>query len=398
MLISTKPTTAGEAAAIARSRQLTDFKWTPVCDVPTYYLKEGNSTLPKGVEITGFPYASTERTDKFFCENISFETFLSVIPNPYSKLYQPGYAAYNSCNYGVVCNGLVRYAFGIRRRISTAKWATIPGMREIKPKCEYTVDEMKLCDVLYAFGEGRNHVSLITDILKDENGKICYVEVSEAVRPHCMRRLFTPEEYYEKFKLFALWRYDYLDDVPPFDEQLDSLLRESKIETVLPKITVDNGNKSNYNFGETTLISVFSTEADVVEIYRDGELIEELKTLGKAHIPRILPKGYYVLKLKVCGESVEFAVNSPDISFEVADGNINISASPSDENSNIVYMDYRLKGEKVASLAKYFELSEEEKISGKITRPLVPGAENFKVYFENKYGIWTHTMIPINSK
>ena len=37
MFISTKPRNEREAAIIARSRQLTDFKWTPVRDVPTYF-------------------------------------------------------------------------------------------------------------------------------------------------------------------------------------------------------------------------------------------------------------------------------------------------------------------------------------------------------------------------
>ena len=166
MLIGTKPANAAEYAAIARSKQLTDFKWTPVRDVPTYIVGIGNTVLPAGVTVTGFPYASEERNDKFICENVSFESFMSAVKNPYSKIYQPGHAAYSAINYGIVCNGLLRYAFGIPYRVSTARWYTIPGMRQIKPRGEYTVDEMRLCDVLYAFGEGRNHVAMITDILR----------------------------------------------------------------------------------------------------------------------------------------------------------------------------------------------------------------------------------------
>lgn len=395
MLISEKPKNQAVAAAIARSRQLTDFKWTPIRDVPTYYTNQGLSVLPAGVEITGFPYASTEKTDKFFCENVSFETFLSAIPNPYSKLYQPGNAAYNSCNYGVVCNGLVRYALGIKYRVNTEKWSTISGMREIKPKNEYTVDEMKLCDILYAYGEGRNHVSLITDIQRDEKGVICFVEVSEAVRPTCVRRLFTPELFYEKFKLFSLYRYDYLDLVPSFDEENDKLLFESGIEKITPKIAVDNGNKSNYSLGDTILISVFLSGGDTVQIYRDGELTEEVKVFKRALIPRILSKGYYTVKLKESGDSAEFCVTAPDISFSVSDGVITVSANSMDEKSKIVYMDFRRNGEYFPPLQKYEELSEEEKTSGKIVRTLVENGENFKVYFENKYGIWTHKAIRI---
>ena len=201
MLTSTKPQTAAEEAVIRRCRELTDFRWTPVRDVPTYSVKDGNCVLPMGVEVVGFPYASTERTDKFICENISYESFISAAQNPHSKIYQPGQAALYACSFGIVCNSLVRYAFGIRPRVNTSRWGSIPGMREVKPKGAYTVDEMKLCDVLHAYGEGRNHVALITDILRNEKGEIAEVEVSEAVRPSCARRRFTPEAYYEKYKL-----------------------------------------------------------------------------------------------------------------------------------------------------------------------------------------------------
>ena len=85
MLFSTLPQSDSERAALARSRQLTDFSWTPVRDVPTYYKKEV-TMMPEGIEIKGFPYASAEQQDTFITENISFETFLSAVANPYSKI------------------------------------------------------------------------------------------------------------------------------------------------------------------------------------------------------------------------------------------------------------------------------------------------------------------------
>ena len=143
-MIKVKPTSVAQEAALARARQLTDFKWTPVRDVPTFHLVEGQKVLKAGEEVTGFPYSSTEREDKFFTENVSIETFLSAIPNPHSKLYQPGHGAFNACNYGIVCNGLARYEFGIPYRVSTKRWMTIPEMRLIKKHGEYTVEELKL--------------------------------------------------------------------------------------------------------------------------------------------------------------------------------------------------------------------------------------------------------------
>ena len=397
MLISTKPKNEAEAAVIARAKQLTDFKWTPVRDVPTYLSeKMGNGVLPAGVEQTGFPYASTERTDKFFCENISFETFLSAIANPDSKLYQAGHGAKSACNFGVVCNGFVRYALGIKGRVNTQNWDSIPGMRMVKPKGEYSADEIRLCDILHAYGEGRNHVSLITDVLKNESGEFELIEVSEAVSPLCKRKSYTKEEYFEAFKLFSLYRYDLIDRVPLLDEEENRVLLESKIEKNEPKIAIDNGNKSNYKEDEEIIISSFTDGESTLLLYRDGALTEEIKTCGRAMIPRTLERGYYKIALKDSEECVEFAVTIPEISCETDGEYITVRADAKDEKSKISHMDFRKKGVDFASLVKFEALTEEEKKSGIIKRKIPEGAENFKIYFENSYGIWTHTMIRID--
>ena len=393
MLVSTKPKNKGEEAAVLRARQLTDFKWTPLRDVPTYDTQKGNGVLPAGTEVTGFPYASTERTDRFIAENISFESFICAVRNPHSKLYQPGHAAYNASNFGIVCNGFVRYAFGIKERVTTENWYSVAGMREVKPKGEYTVDEMRLCDVLYAYGEGRNHVSLITDLLLDGNGEVKMVEVSEAIRPACVRRLFSPEDFYEKFKLFSLCRYGFLDSVPALDENTDKIIREGLTDKHSLKIAVDNGNRSNYPAGDEILISVFSDKADTVMLYKNGELIEEIKTFGRAFFPRVLGRGYYTAVLKEGGEAAQFAVTCPEISFEAKDGFITVKADALDEKSKLLYMDFRKNGKWFAILKKYETLTDEERKSKIIRRAIPEGAECFKVYFENEYGVWTHDPI-----
>lgn len=395
MLISTQPRTDAEKAIIRRARQLTDFCWTPIRDIPTYTKQIGNTILPAGEPIQGFLYGSEEKNDKFFCENVSFETFLSAIPNPHSKIYQPGQGAFSAPSYGIVCNGLARHAFGIRRRVSTACWPTIPGMRMIKPHGKYTVEDIKLCDVLYAFGEGRNHVALITDILLSESGEIAAIEVSEADRPVCKRDSYSPEDFYEVFKLFALWRYDEIDSVPLLDEADDQLLWNSGLEKVVPKITVDNGNKSNYLEGEEVVLSASADGEEVIEVFCGGKLIEEIPFYQRMFVPRRFSRGYYVLRLKKSKADVEFCVNRATISHKVADGNITVTVEPCDEKSEILYFDFRVAGKGAAALAKYEELTEDEKRSGNFTRPIPNLAKNYKVYFQNKYGIWTHPMTSI---
>ena len=395
MLISTKPKNERIEAVILRSRQLTDIKWTPLRDVPTYDQRLGQTVLPAGGELVGLPYASTEKTDRFIAENLSIESFFTLVSNPDSKLYQPGHAAYNASNYGIVCNGLVRYAFGLIERVNTKNWFSIPGMRLVKAKGEYKVDEIELCDVLYAYGEGRNHVSLITDIIKNENGEIVFVEVSEAVRPLCKRVAYTPEEFYKEFNLFSLSRYDLIDTVPLFDKEEDEKIRRSAENKTTPKIIVDNGNRSNYREGDWILISVFSSEDDTVVISKDGEVIEEVKTFGRAFFPRALDRGYYTASLSRGGESVEFAVVAPEIKFEISDGFVELEVDSMDSGSELLYMEFRKSAAWFPALVKTEILTEEEKRSGAIRRELVQNGDNVKLYFKNIYGIWSHPAIKI---
>lgn len=385
MIKSTMPDSPQKEAAIRRVRVLTDFKWTPVRSVPTFLKDVGNTTLPEGQEITGFPYASCEPIDCFICENVSVETFVSAIKNPYSKIYQPGRSTLNCCNYGIVCNGLVRYALGIPYRVPTRCWAQLDGMEMIKEREEYTVYDLELCDVLHVFGFGRNHVAMITDILKDGES-IVEIEVSEAIRPSCVKRRFSPEAFYEKYKLFSLWRYKFFDKVPLYDEKLDEIIKNIPA----PVITVDRGNKSNYLLGEEIIISLFSNLKGNIEIIKDGEFLESIAVSGNAIIPKKLPVGYYEIRFN--GFSCELAVNCATVTHFVQGNCLTVNANPNDESSEIVYMDFRIDGDGASSLCKFEVLSEEEKKSGVFTRPICDEAENFKVYFKNKYGVWTHKM------
>ncbi|MBE7062209.1 MAG: hypothetical protein E7390_00245 [Ruminococcaceae bacterium] len=417
MLISTQPDSKGKAAALERARQLTEFRWTPVRDVPVYAKAAGKTVLPAGKEKQGMLYSSTEPTDKFITENISFETFRTIIANPDSALYTKDIGGHNNswAYFGIVCNGLVRYALNIRRRYSTKRWPTIPGMRKVADEGKYAVEEIRLCDVLYAFGKGRNHVAFVTDILRDENGTVQQVEVSEAIRPVCVRRQFAPEAFYEEYKLFALWRYDFIDTVPrPVLQDAKTFFTDRL--SGLPAIAVDYGDKTNYRTHEDVVISTFCEGENEIEICCEGKQIEKFLISGVGKVQRSFPRGYYTVRHVKTDETVCFCVTEPEISHSVQKDEITIKADACDSESRILYMEFREKGkaeeiqgtgkddensavffysDQCASLAKVEELTEEEKESGVFTRKIPEDAANFKVYFENKYGIWTHTMIKI---
>ena len=190
-------------------------------------------------------------------------------------------------------------------------------------------------------------------------------------------------------------RYEKLEEVPLLDAQTDKLVWESGIEKATPRITVDNGNKSNYLVGEEVIISVFSDQLDDVEIYKNGELIESLRVASVTTFPRIFDRGYYIAKLKKKGDSVEFCVNKAEVRYQVKNDVITVNADPCDEESETVYFDFREEGEGVATLSEYEELTAEEMKRGCFSRKIPFDGKNFKVYYKNKYGIWTHQMTKI---
>lgn len=408
-LFSTLPDTEGKKAVIRRARQLTEFHWTALGEIPTFMTNTGKTAFVRGERYKGVIYSSTEATDKFICENISLESFASAIKNPDSVIYTKDIGGHgNSWAYfGVVCNGLVRYALNIRRRFSTAKWLNVPGMKLVFNSGAYSADDLQLCDVLWAYGVGANHVALVTDLLRDKDGAVQKIEISEATRPRCMRRVFTVDEYFEKYKVYSICRYDYVDSVPMPEDGSDEIMLGDAVS--VGAVAVDMGNKSNYRTSEEVGISVFPHEDNEIEIYRDGNPVSRLTLPGRCKISKRFERGYYTVKHVKTGDEVEFCVYEPDISLDVKDGVVTVKADSCDKNSAISHMDFRVKDggltyenppqkyyNRVAmSLNTMVELTDEEKKTGIITRKIPEGAGSIKVTFENKYGMWTHPRIDL---
>ena len=412
-LIRTNPDSNGKKNALERASQLTEFKWTPISDMPTH-IPDGYEQIytffPAGKEVTGIPYSNNVANDKYICENVSFETLLSAMANPDSVLYNKNLYGYtnSSTYYGIVCSGFVRYSLNIKERYSVKEFGTIPGMRKIADANVYTDDDIELCDILYVFCNTRVHVALITDILRNEDGQIVEIEVSEAVRPSCKRERFKVEKFFEEFSLFELWRYDYIDSVPVCEPGINETLFENQAIRKLPEIAVDFGNKSNYFLGQETVISVFCDKENRVKIYKDGNLLEEMSIRGKGNFSRVFDVGYYEAKLDGSDEVVEFCVNYPLITHTVTDGVITVKAD-SGNDSLISHMDFMAKkscddskeramlhslksevSEAVpyyyhySSLSKIVALTDEEIKSGVITAKVPENAGFFKITFKNK--------------
>lgn len=374
---------------IKRAHQLSGFKFTPLKDIPSHN-SSGHTVLKEGKEYEGILYSSTESNNKFITENVSFETFLSALANPDSVLYTKDlYGSSNASSYyGMVCNTFVRYCLGITPRCNTKSWFAIPGMTAVKSAGEYKIDEIQLCDVLHFYSSG-GHVAIITGILRDEDGKVMRIEVSECVKTNCKSRWFSAGEFEAYRNKYTLCRYENIEDIPPFDEEQNDILYNSGIEKAAPMIAVDYGNKSNYFYGETTVISSFREGENIVEIYLGDELIEEISVSGYTKLERALERGYYTVKLRGTEYYTEFCVVKPEITHTVDEGVITITVDSGDPESEISHMEFR------GNMVMAQTLTDEEKASGVIVREIPAGETYFKVSFRNEYGIWTHKSIKI---
>jgi len=96
---------------------------------------------------------------------------------------------------------------------------------------------------------------------------------------------------------------------------------------------------------------------------------------------------------------VQFCVCEAKISASAENGQLTLHADPQDPDSRILYFDFRetrpAPYPAASALAKIEELTAEEIESGTFTRPIPEDAGFFKVYFVNRYGVWTHRMRPL---
>ena len=322
------PRSQGVANVIKRARQLVELRWTPVGQFPcSYSVATPNGHLrqdaffPKWRPRQGMVYSSVRKYERFVGYHISIETFMTALANPNSVLYtrsQHGAGKNMSSFYGNVCSCFVSYAVDLPWQVICRDWLSVPGVEELNIT---DLNELQLCDI----GLSAGHVVIITDILRDAEGNIHKIVISESTPPQCVTNDYTPEEFrnYYLGRNYKILRYAGLDDVgytpsPYIHLEGDP---ESKPEE-FPTLMTDFGNKANYLKDlEPVELSIFEEEWDAVVVTcPDGSTKEYPISEGKV-IVASERAGYYTACC-VCGEKrshkVEWCVIDVDVSTEKA--------------------------------------------------------------------------------
>lgn len=236
--LHTKPESEGVVNAIRRARQVTDIKWTPAAtlyraNVVTNVMRMAQhlsfqDQFTQGVEYEGIPYGDTTDMSRQIAVSRPLDVFATSVCNADTVMcseteYHEKYATY----YYNACSGLVCYALNIPT-VYAASFINVDGLIEmynlIIENVRRPLEDLKLCDILRT----TSHVAMITDIIKDKNGKVVLIEVSEQTRfggtnnavkgaPYggkARRLTFTPDEFFEWFGSFKVYRYMKLDEIP----------------------------------------------------------------------------------------------------------------------------------------------------------------------------------------
>ncbi len=271
-----KPQSKGAENVLKRVRQQMDLEWTPMLPLPITYKFVGpegpyyyNAHMTKWRPQKGLPYSSVRMTEKYIGWNISYETFLSALKNPESVIYTrqlkdaPGRGC--NCWYGVVCSMFVSYALDLPYRTVCNAWIPMPTIHPVDTE---KLENIRLCDIVLNW---KRHVAIVTDILRDVDGNVHKIEVSESVMPITESKWYTPEEFRNHWfgDGFAVYRYDKVDSVtytpnPWVHVEGDPDLPRPEINTSL---MLNFGNRANYRIeDEPVEISVFEEGWEKIEV------------------------------------------------------------------------------------------------------------------------------------
>lgn len=285
----------GRINAVKKARQLTDIEYSPLHPI----LGLGK-TYAVGSSYHGMVYSMVSEMDNYVGNNVSFHTFMTAVHNPKSKIYTenvslpPYHGKKCKAYYGVVCSTLVSYALGIYPHFSSRDFHESELMERISPT---EIDSVEIADVLWKSG----HVAIITDVKRDEIGKVIQVEISESVSTGCRRFIKSRGEFEKLMKssFKEIYRYSLLyknieyTPIPEFVAVQD--------EAAVPfqyndDLCVDKGDKSCYLEDEEIVVNVMHSY-DYMEIYRNDELYDvSYGNIEDVHIKN-LPYGDYKARI-----------------------------------------------------------------------------------------------------
>ena len=171
--------------------QLCNVKWTPKGNIMGKNDPDGTAHA-SGVEQTGIPYSGNWHNYKYVGIEVSLETFMTAVNNPYSLLYTEnvskdysrsawGRIYYNTngwAYYGTVCCGFTSAVNGQPTKYGNDAFPKVARTVGIYVPIfdDRNVDNLKLCDEY----NNAAHSFMIIGLHRDANGHVDKVKIAES--------------------------------------------------------------------------------------------------------------------------------------------------------------------------------------------------------------------------
>jgi hypothetical protein len=391
--------------SVEYARIMSRVKWTPVAEG----MPKRGGHFTAGKEYTGVPYSSVKHVGRYIGFDIFLKTFLAAVENPKSVLYTEslyGKVKNAECYYGKVCSSYTSYA--LQCGIWYVSKVHGPQFREgvtiVEPQSTQTA---RPGDIIYtppARKNGGSHVEMVTEIVRNEDGKVTHVRVEES-RPQTTSNTLRSASAFDAHlssRNRELYRITDLDAWRGGNKAESFLFPNYEDDSATPQINrvllLDRGDWVPYHKGQPVKINIMDRDGQgiwALVIKRGGKVVEEIKHSGKGVVERSFDTcgdytAHCVMKDGSLSQACEFAVSELDFSLPAA----NVSRGTSWEieltsdnmNAIIVYFKNSADGYDEHNVF----ITEEDRKAGKVTIPasVIQNGDKMQVWLigENRYG------------
>lgn len=315
----------GIANALANANKVMSIKWTPVANMPKVTSSSSNvdpiQYFPL-TEQTGLPYSSVRDQDKAIGMDVSFRTFMTAVKDPRSVLYTRRSTVSNSSTYyGTVCSGLVNVAMALDLDLTNYYLGEDDDLFETVP-----MEAIQRGDMIWIDG----HCAMISEIAKDDYGRIKSVKVIEEWRPVPRTTVYSSWEAFmtaragyiaRRFRNLAAVPYEQIPYVLNFDE--------TETEITYPDIQTEFGDAAVFMVGEDVQIHVIDPkDYTTITVTHDGDMVLTTSAIEDFAIESVSAGLYTITATGGEQESVStFFVVDATGSFNPSTGEVTFSST-----------------------------------------------------------------------
>ncbi len=288
--------------ALRRVDYLQSLRWTPLAKVPNGFPDSSSASATNvantyfdlaGQIAIGVPYSDVAETRKYVPNNVSVRTFLTAVLNKRSVLYTEELhknvseygMSYQQGNrrayYGSVCCGFTAWVMGMDMMYLSSAYGsnTVPGLTTV---ADPSPENLRPLDLVWNEG----HISIISDIYKDEFGNVKYIVWAEMSTPYPYRTLYTPEQFAARVleKSAVVHRWDGWENLTePEETEFSQYLlgKTRKMPEWGGDIMCFAGDYAAFAEGDTIYLNARRNSVYTgVELYKDDVLLQTIDITG----------------------------------------------------------------------------------------------------------------------